>query len=249
MSEFKQPQRITIPFVETLRKFFGEELVIDIEDGRRICSACGGLGIMKADWKYGVKDDPDRSVRFGYKEQFFYPCPNCFTGVVNVCPHCNSDIPKPLHGRCNCDGAEAAREQERIEKEKKIYDSAKRIEPESEAAQAMGMFYYDGYPYNNGYFVDFEEFIEWWEGEDGSIKERSEYVWGTTKWLISIDANDIIESVCDDLCEEAAENISHADTEELQAFLNSWCAKQFGTTTYEQDTNVLVRVPWEEAAP
>ena len=55
-------------------------------------------------------------------------------------------------------------------------------------------------------------------------------LWNCEEVKISMDADSIIENACEELHDDARDNIF--DEKELQEFLNNWCAKQTGTTTY-----------------
>ena len=58
-----------------------------------------------------------------------------------------------------------------------------------------------------------------------------------------MDADSIIENACEELYEDARDNIS--DEKELQEFLDKWCEKQTGTTTYYPCYKEYVRVQKE----
>lgn len=49
---------------------------------------------------------------------------------------------------------------------------------------------------------------------------------------MNMDAEDIIANACEELHEDAYENISQSDIGELQSYLDEWCKKQTGTNTY-----------------
>src|SRR5690606_3086140 len=106
----------------------------------------------------------------------------------------------------------------------------------------MEMYYFDSYPYNNGYFSECEDFIEWWTDNHNEDEVKPLYVWGTVPTYITIDAHSIVESACDELHEEAFENIT--DLEELQTYLDAWTDKQKGTTTYYADKKYAIKIPW-----
>ena len=60
---------------------------------------------------------------------------------------------------------------------------------------------------------------------------------------LSIDASDIIEDACSDLHEDAMDNISDKDQEELQTLLNKWCKEnKSGTTTYYANFKVGIEL-------
>jgi len=58
-----------------------------------------------------------------------------------------------------------------------------------------------------------------------------------------MDASNIIEDACSDLHEDAMDNISNKDQEELQALLDKWCEENSaGTTSYYADYKVGIIV-------
>ena len=105
------------------------------------------------------------------------------------------------------------------------------------------------------YFTDEDEFVEyyWQNYLDGSggcnnFDEYFEYeipkvLWNCEEVKISMDADSIIENACEELHEDARDNISNE--KELQDFLNKWCAKQAGTATYYPCYKEYVRVKKE----
>lgn len=66
------------------------------------------------------------------------------------------------------------------------------------------------------------------------------YVWGTYKEKIRIDAYNIAEDACEELHEDAYDSIDTESLEELQSFLDQWCEKQTGTTTYFPDYDCCI---------
>ena len=108
------------------------------------------------------------------------------------------------------------------------------------------MLYSDYYPYNEGYFIGWDEFFDEWKEQEDLDAKRPEYVWATYPIEMSIDAIDILENATSELHEDAMSNISDKDRRELQDYLDSWCKKQTGTTTYYVDYSKAIRIPWEE---
>lgn len=106
----------------------------------------------------------------------------------------------------------------------------------------MGMYYSEDYPSNEGYFSEWEDFIDRWNDEHEPDVEKPLYVWGTSYTRLSLDVDSIIKNACDDLHEEAGSNI--VDQDELQEFIDRWCAKQTGTETYYADHKYTIKIPW-----
>lgn len=126
--------------------------------------------------------------------------------------------------------------------------TARIYEPDSKEAKACEMYYSSYFPYDEGLFSDWREFFDAWhdtheEGNDRSVRPDAAFL--TQNEKLKIYADDIIEEACADLYDEAELTISEADRKELQAFLDAWCAKQTGTTTYWPDFKHAVRIPWE----
>jgi hypothetical protein len=121
------------------------------------------------------------------------------------------------------------------------------LEPDHPKVKEMGMFYFDSYPYSEGYVEDWDSFFDWWFSDmEAKAETRPEYVNGTYSRQIKIDVEWVIEAACEELHAYAAETISQEDIYELQAFLDQWCARQIETQTYYKDPNCLVRIHWED---
>ena len=82
--------------------------------------------------------------------------------------------------------------------------------------------------------ISFNEYFE---------KHVPKVLWNCEVVKISMDADSIIENACDELHEDARNNIS--DEKELQEFLDKWCEKQTGTTTYYPCYKEYVKVQKE----
>lgn len=68
----------------------------------------------------------------------------------------------------------------------------------------------------------------------------------TSEEKIKIDAYDIVRDACEDLHEDAMDNISYEDITRLQNFLDEWCKEQTGTTTYYPCYEQYVLINWSE---
>jgi len=245
--EFKKPERITIDAIPYLKQIMGKGLIKDLHDGEQICPECQGTGFTIYDAPYGLSDDPDRgrSGLFPYKHQSISFCQNCYNGVLQVCPHCREPLTKRKY-RCECEGAKAERCCIKREKEAITLKKAIKLSADNEIAKSMGMLFSEEYGYNEGYFSDWESFFDYWDSHNSNEDKRPEYVWGTDKYLIRVDADDIVERATEDLWEDAADQISKSDIEELQTFLDKWCSNQLGTTTYTYTHEYAIKIPWED---
>lgn len=176
------------------------------KQNEKICDVCGGIGWLQ---------DKEKG--------FIEKCNNCYDGIIHLCPYCK----KPVRGMCM--DTECRNYREKIA-EKKRLNKAIRVSYEDAPNESKKMMYSDDYPYNEGYFSDIEDLLE--HCKDIDIPAPA-YVWSTQEINLGMDAYSIVESACDELHEEAINNIENI--EELQDFLNAWCAKQTGTNTYTVD--------------
>lgn len=183
------------------------------KENEKLCDTCGGTG-----WLY----DNEK----GYIER----CPVCHGGVIPLCPICH----QPIRGVCTNEECRDLREKE---SEQKRLDKAIRAKYEDVPEESKKMLYSESYGYNEGYFQDIDELAEYCE-EHGTTSPG--YVWSTTRIALSMDADKILEMVCEDLHEDARDNIT--DEDELQKFLNDWCEKQTGTDTYTVDYKYVIEV-------
>ena len=90
------------------------------------------------------------------------------------------------------------------------------------------------YSDGSGGCANFDEYFEY---------EIPKVLWNCEEVKLSMDADSIIENACEELHEDARGNIS--DEKELQEFLDKWCEKQSGTTTYYPCYKEYVRVQKE----
>lgn len=103
---------------------------------------------------------------------------------------------------------------------------------------------YDGN--TDKYFENLECFIDWCKEEYSDrellIQSLPAILWLCDEGQIFINARSIVEEACEDLHEDAIENIDYDDICELQRFLNQWCKKQTGTRTYYPDLTRYIKV-------
>jgi len=245
MEEFKKPEHLIIDAIPYLTEIMGDGLVKDLQEDEIICPICHGTGLAADNNRYGLSNDPNKTEHFPYKHQSISSCQNCYNGVLKVCPHCGKVLTRRDY-QCNCDGVKAEKRNKEIAKEKEVFDKSIKLNYDDEKAKAMGMLYSEDYGYNEGYFSEWDEFFDyWWDNHDDN-ENKPTYVWGTTQEEIKVDADSIIESATDDLWEGARDNISDSDEKELQDYLNNWCAKQVGTTTYYESYKYSVLIPWDK---
>lgn len=241
ITTFKKPERVTVDALGYLSEILKNGIVKDLQEHQKLCPVCKGTGLAIINQVYGFKNDPDKSKHFPYSNQYIVSCQHCYTGVVNLCEQCKSELPRSKT-RCECDMAKSIRRREELTRENALLDKAIKLRSDDDIAKNMDMYYSDSYPYNDGYFSDFEEFIDCWNDSYESDEMKPLYVWGTTSTSLTLSADSILENACDDLHEEAYERIE--GRVELQEFLDDWCAKQKDTTTYYYDTKYAIEIPW-----
>lgn len=219
----------------------------DLRDNEDICEVCGGTGVIKNDYIFyceapgGIEKTP--AIMKKYNNEHLTLCPNCYFGVIKKCKYCGKILNK-MSIRCNCEGYQ---EKEKLEYDKKyneLLTKAKEVFPNEycneEVLYSGGL--YDDIGEFGGYYFDIEDFIgeykELYKGRYSSLLSFDEFfeekvpkvLWICEKHELSIDAYSIVEQACEELYEDAIEQIQ--DIHELQSFLNEWTKKQTGTTTY-----------------
>ena len=221
---------------DEIKKILPVTLEKDLQDDEIICPVCHGLGILKQDYGFGVKeDDTEKSFKLNwYDNEYLTLCPNCYFGRIKICKYCGKPLPKQTN-RCSCDGYKEQEAEEKRIKYQETIEKAKEIE-----LKDASEYIYD--EESEQYFSDEFSFVDhWWElyqEVDHDCSNFDEYfekyipkvLWNCEEVKISMDADSIIENACEELHEDARDNIS--DEKELQEFLDKWCEKQTGTTTY-----------------
>lgn len=168
-----------------------------------------------------------------------YKCPVCGNAYVSEkaaerccqpkkCERCGIEIPRKSY-YCLC---ESCRKIAKAEEEKKRFEKAVKYKLSECPPEKCEMMFSDIFGHNEGYFIGVDELEDYCY--DNNI-EMPKYCYGTYSRQISFDACSIIESACDDLHEDAIDQIDDASVKELQNFLDAWCEKQTGTKTYYAD--------------
>lgn len=247
MSEFVKPKVAQVSDKDYIQSLLNASLHKDLCEDEEICPWCHGTGLVITNNPYGLDGDPDRKAgMFPYKHQSITFCPHCYNGVIHRCKFCGEYIPKEFL-RHDCEQQRAIDRKSAAEKERKEMDAAKEYPPE--ALGDFGMCYYESYPHDNGYFMDWDSFFDWWGSECEGECDRPKYVWGTEKTEMSMDADSIIEDAVQDLYEDAEDSISGEKRKKLQSLLNEWCAGCGVGTTYMESHKSKVRIPWEMYKP
>lgn len=240
MADFVKPVRKTVKIKDAFAELLGATLIKDLHDNEDICPVCHGTGLCIRDNPYGLSDDPDKQLgHFPYKHQSISSCPNCYNGVVRYCPDCGKQLPRS-RTICDCEAVQQRRLQEAARKEQELIDKAEKHEPDALGNEFI-MAQCDLYPYNEGYFSDWEEFFD---ALDDDITERPVYVWGTSEIKMSLDASSIASTECEDMYDDAYDDIGDAAIKEMQDFLDEWL-KKYGVASYISTTKHVIRIPWE----
>lgn len=149
------------------------------------------------------------------------------------CERCGTEIPhKAFYTLCD-----KCREEKRKEEEQRKFDKAQKYTIKDVPPERCEMMYSDVYGYNEGYFSEIEELEDYCYDND---VEMPDYVWCTSSDQISIDAVSLVENQCEDLHEDALSWIGDKDIQELQTFVDDWCAKQTGTRTFYVDRTAVI---------
>lgn len=238
---FEKPTSITIDVLSYLSEVLKNGLKKDLQKHQKPCDDCKGTGLEIINQRYGLSNDPDKHEHLPYNNQYIISCRHCYSGVVNLCEFCNEKLSR--FNECDCPEAEQRKDMKRAAREKELWDKAIKLDPMDDIAKEMGMYQSDDYPYSDGYFASFDEFIEAWEDNHEPDEPKPTYVWGTHSISLSLDADDILDRASEDLHEDVLDDIK--GKEELQDYLDKWCAKQKGTTTYYGENKYAIKIPWD----
>ncbi len=106
-----------------------------------------------------------------------------------------------------------------------------------QAKEYVGWVYCDGYGDQDGYFRSIEELVLHFKDHEIALPQ---FVKACTEKKLSLDADWIIENALDGHHEDAGDDISVAEREELQAFLDKWCERT-KVVSYEQtDVEIIL---------
>lgn len=235
--------REEVNLYEAIQKSFPKILIKDLKENERICPTCNGLGMRIEDNIYGIKGDSSeagRKYHFPYKHQALSFCQNCFNGVQRLCPYCGQPYKNQAYLHCDCEEQKKVDEEERIKKWNEKVSKAVLVDEKD----VDTMLYCEEF---DKYYDTVDDFVDDYvcnHKEDGN--ERPVRLWVTSVETISIDAYDIVRDACEDLHEDAMDNISSEDFTRLQNFLDEWCKDQAGTTTYYPCYEQYVLINWSE---
>ena len=235
-------KHISLNVSEKIKRILPDTLEKDLQENEEVCPICYGLGIVKRNQPYGIKEDKKSSKVNWYNNEYFAWCPNCYFGVIKKCEHCGKILPK---GRlkCDCEKQREIDEEERKIKYQKTISKATEVDLKDVGSDT---WLYD--EQTDDYFSDVDYFVDAYKDNEDFANDKEmfenlpEVLWLCDNVDISMDADSIIENACEELHEDAENNISGKDRKELQELLDNWCKKQSGTTTLYPNYKKYVRV-------
>ena len=148
--KFVKPTHNIIDVMPYLKEIMGNGIIKDLQDNEVICPRCHGTGLAVRNNEYGLSGDPDKKAgMFPYKHQSISACPDCYNGVLRVCPHCGKHLTRHDY-QCNCTGAEAERRSKEFDKEQALFDKSTKLSYDDPKTKKMNMLYSESFSYNNG---------------------------------------------------------------------------------------------------
>jgi len=188
----------------------------EVGENEKLCPVCGGLGLK-------------------VEGNFIITCHDCYKGIVKACKYCGKT---ELYSH-NCDEERQVRRNEQHARDVIKWDKSRKITLE-EACKTLTMVYVDNWDkYINVDGID--DKIDDHQSEDEDFEISDLRIYGTTEVKMSFDAGSIIESACEDLHEDAGDDISGDEIKNMQDFLDDWVEKYgSNTTSYEVDFSIGV---------
>ena len=89
----------------------------------------------------------------------------------------------------------------------------------------------------------FDDYFGHYTDEEFNNDGRPERLWVCSVEKIHIDADSVVDNVCQELHEDAYEQ---CDIGGLQDILDDWCKEQTGTTTYYPCFKQYVEIDWSK---
>lgn len=238
-------KHISLNVSEEIKHILPDTLQKDIKENEEICPVCHGLGIVKMDYRFGIDNNENPSKVNWYDNEYFVWCPNCYFGVIKKCEYCGKILPKG-RTKCDCEKQHEIDEKDRRIKYQETISRATEVNMKDVGADT---WFYD--EQTDDYFSDIDYFVDAYKDNEDFADDKEmlenlpEVLWLCDNVDISMDADSIIENACEELHEDAEDNISGEDKAELQWLLDNWCKKQTGTTTLYPNYKKYVRVKKE----
>lgn len=240
-------KHVSLNVVEELKKLLPETIEKNLADDEIICPRCNGLGVIKLDHRFGISGlaGTEKHTTKWFDNEYLMPCLDCYFGRIKTCKYCGKPLSKHTT-RCDCEEYKAEDRKERIREYQRRIDRAKEIK-----LSEIGALIYD--EESDRYFPDEYEFAEYYEGvffeEEDDYEDFEQFfdkgvpkiLWNCYPVKLEMSAKDIIESACEELYEDAYDDISQRDEKELQKYLDDWCKEQ-NLTTYYPDYKEYVKV-------
>lgn len=231
-------RREEVNLYEAIQKSFPKILIKDLTEHERICPVCNGLGMIIENNIYGIKGDKSEVAKrepFPYKHQALSFCGSCFNGVQRLCPYCGQPYVNQAYMHCGCEGQKKADEEERI---KKWNEKVSKAVPVDEK-DVDTMLYCEEF---DEYYDTVDDFFDDYAcNHEEDDNERPVRLWVCSVEKIYIDADSVVDNVCQELHEDAYEQ---CDIGSLQDILDDWCKDQVGTTTYYPCFKQYVKIDW-----
>lgn len=186
-------------------------------EGRALCTECDGIGWLQSD-----------------NEKTIVKCNKCYDGLIYVCPDCGES---KFTGYCNSEQCKEKREKEKDEKQYQSFLKSKKLKPE-EYDKSLVVYSDDVDGYNDGYFADVYELIDYCEDNDIEIPY---YVYGTYTSTFFLDIDDAIESALEDMHEDAEYMIDDKSLSELRLAVDKFNKEnEFVKTYYKDDSTTII---------
>lgn len=193
--------------------------------------------------------DPERIVAYACPTCRFVLGPEPDIDCRSCDPHrhcsagCGVMLPAGRYGQCDACYARQRVQSDAQEAAKRdaLYAKAEKV-PYSMYAGEM-LFWWGGGG-QEGYYRDVGELLDYC-GDEGI--DPPAWVWATAPLQVSLSAEAILDSACDDAYEGARDSIPRSAEKELQDLLTAW-SKQHGPVSYWEDNHVAVDISAEVAA-
>jgi len=183
-------------------EFLKGKLIKDLQENEVICEHCNGTGLAIDDNRYGIQGEYSRTL-FPYSHQSIGFCKHCYNGVNRKCSYCGKILNRGSY-KCDCAGYLKEQYKKEEEKEQEVFQKAEKMTYEEYTNKYPNYMIYD--PFGDKYYMDLDDLEEdyySYSAEDTLPK----YVYGTTKQSIRLDVNNILEYECDNLHEDAYDNL------------------------------------------
>lgn len=185
-------------------------------NGMALCAECDGIGWLHSESKKSI-----------------VKCAHCYDGLIHVCQYCGES---KFSGYCNSEQCKERREKERAIKEHQRFLNSKKLRPE-EYDESLMVYSDDVDGYNDGYFGDVYDFIDYCENNDIEIPH---YIHGTTVQTFFLDIESAIGSALEEMFEDAYSMIDEKSFSELKLAVDKFNKENESIKTYYKDDNTTI---------